>query len=72
MSTDIALSKLDLRTRNAIIACTLAARGDVERLKLLLEQEGTDPSKGDYDNRTPLHVAAEAGALTRNSGNHFS
>jgi hypothetical protein len=63
MDPDIALSKLDPKTRNAIIACTLAARGDVERLKLLLDMEGSDPAKGDYDNRTPLHVAAEAGVF---------
>lgn len=42
--------------------CTLAGNGDTERLKRWLRY-GADPSIGDYDRRTPLHLAAAEGHL---------
>ncbi|KAL3926549.1 MAG: hypothetical protein SGPRY_003248 [Prymnesium sp.] len=40
--------------------CDYAANGNVERLELLLDC-GLDPMACDYDQRTPLHLAASAG-----------
>ena len=37
--------------------CEYAAEGDAERIRLLAEN-GVDVSLGDYDDRTPLHLAA--------------
>ena len=37
--------------------CSFAATGDVENIRLLAEN-GVDVSLGDYDDRTPLHLAA--------------
>ena len=40
--------------------CSLAANGDVNRIKLLLEGK-CDPNAADYDRRTCLHLAASSG-----------
>jgi ankyrin repeat protein len=40
--------------------CDFASAGDVENLKLLLNN-GVDPNQGDYDRRTPLHLACAEG-----------
>jgi ankyrin repeat protein len=40
--------------------CDAASAGDLDTLKLILEH-GVDPNCGDYDSRTPLHLAAAEG-----------
>ena len=45
-----------------IAACTSAASGDLETISRLHVQ-GLDLNHGDYDKRTPLHLAAAAGHL---------
>jgi hypothetical protein len=42
--------------------CAAAAAGNVERLAELIAG-GAIPSQGDYDHRTPLHLAASDGRL---------
>jgi hypothetical protein len=37
--------------------CMAAQAGNIQEVKRLLHK-GEDPSKGDYDDRTPLHMAA--------------
>lgn len=41
---------------------TAAAEGDLDEVKALLEFGNVDLNQGDYDARTPLHLAASAGA----------
>jgi glutaminase len=43
-----------------IMACSCASTGDTEQLQRM-EILGTDLNKGDYDARTPLHLAASNG-----------
>lgn len=43
-----------------IAACNAASAGDLETLSKL-HDKGVDLNKGDYDNRTPLHVSCGAG-----------
>lgn len=43
-----------------IAACTSAASGDLETISRLHVQ-GLDLNSGDYDKRTPLHLASAAG-----------
>lgn len=45
-----------------VILCTLASKGDLEKLDLM-RQFGAYLSAYDYDFRTPLHVAASEGNL---------
>jgi glutaminase len=45
-----------------IAACTSAASGDLETISRLHVQ-GLNLNQGDYDKRTPLHLAAAAGHL---------
>ena len=40
--------------------CTVVAKGDSDLLRRLLTR-GVDPNSKDYDQRTPLHVAASQG-----------
>ena len=42
--------------------CAAAANGDTEAVRDLLS-DGTDVNSGDYDHRTPLHLAASEGLL---------
>mgnify|MGYP001217910321 CR=1 FL=1 len=42
--------------------CSLAASGDVNRIKLLLQGK-CDPNAADYDKRTCLHLAASSGNM---------
>ncbi|XP_038603462.1 60 kDa lysophospholipase isoform X1 [Tachyglossus aculeatus] len=44
------------------LACAAARTGDLEALDAILDM-GTDLSQGDFDGRTPLHVAAREGHL---------
>lgn len=43
--------------------CDAAAKNDVFRLKLLVEEDHCNASVADYDKRTPLHLAASEGAF---------
>ena len=44
--------------------CEAASRGDVARLERLISADGgNDVNLGDYDRRTPLHLAAAEGFL---------
>ena len=43
--------------------CDAAFCGDVARLRSSISDGGSDPNTGDYDRRTPLHVAASEGRL---------
>lgn len=43
-----------------MVACKAASINDVEALRVLMSK-GVDLNEGDYDNRTPLHIAAGAG-----------
>ena len=45
-----------------IAACTSAASGDLETI-MRLHVQGLDLNHGDYDKRTPLHLASAAGHL---------
>lgn len=45
-----------------IAANNAAASGDLETINRL-QIKGLDINKGDYDNRTPLHLAVSAGHL---------
>jgi hypothetical protein len=47
--------------RTVIAACQAASCGHVRILDLLLKRRIVTLEEGDYDNRTPLHVAAAAG-----------
>jgi glutaminase len=54
-----------LKTNKAMLddiirLCWAASVGDVDRVRSLV-QAGTDPGLGDYDGRTPLHLAASEG-----------
>ena len=42
--------------------CTASSEGDVARMRMLLSC-GVDPDEGDYDSRTPLHLACAAGKI---------
>ena len=43
--------------------CDSAARGELERLRAMVEREGYDVDLGDYDHRTAIHLAASEGML---------
>jgi len=60
-----ALTEAGLRTHEGEDAqrlCELAARGDIKGIKRLINMGG-HPSMGDYDGRTPVHLAAAEGKL---------
>ena len=46
-----------------VLACSAAARGDIEALERLI-QSGFSLEQGDYDGRTPLHIAAAEGQVS--------
>ncbi|KAL6077461.1 glucan synthase [Balamuthia mandrillaris] len=48
-------------TSASVILCGLAADGNMDTLKELLENTSVSPNTADYDGRTPLHLAAEEG-----------
>jgi glutaminase len=45
-----------------IASCTSAASGDLETI-IRLHVQGLDINAGDYDKRTPLHLASAAGHM---------
>ena len=56
------ISGLDYDAQLPLTLCSLAAKGDVQGIKTMITKVSTqDLSRGDYDNRTPLHLAAEEG-----------
>ena len=50
-------SLMNCNTDYSSVLCDCAARGDLERLKVLCNN-GVDVAEGDYDKRTPLHLSA--------------
>jgi ankyrin repeat protein len=48
--------------QTVIAACTSSASGDLETI-MRLHVQGLDLNSGDYDRRTPLHLASAAGHL---------
>eukprot|EP01112_Ceratiomyxa_fruticulosa_P017015 TRINITY_DN522_c0_g1_i1.p1 TRINITY_DN522_c0_g1~~TRINITY_DN522_c0_g1_i1.p1 ORF type:complete len:573 (-),score=121.31 TRINITY_DN522_c0_g1_i1:153-1871(-) len=46
-----------------LVLCSAASKGDLEMVKRLIESEQYDPNAGDYDGRTPLHLATEEGHI---------
>ena len=58
----VSISKSDQLMQLIVSGCSAAASGDVEVLNKLLGKRA-DLNKGDYDNRTPLHLAAATGHL---------
>jgi len=48
--------------QTVIASCTSAASGDLETI-IRLHVQGLDINSGDYDKRTPLHLAAAAGHM---------
>jgi len=60
-----ALSESALHTGNiedSMILCEAAAKGDIERVRYLVSL-GCNPNKGDYDDRTAIHLAAAEGQM---------
>lgn len=51
-----------LQAMLAVEMCQLTAAGDIVSLRALLES-GANPNCTDYDNSTPLHIAAERGHI---------
>lgn len=47
--------------KKAVDLIFAASKGDVAEVKKLLDGTGLDPNIGDYDQRTPLHVASSEG-----------
>ena len=52
-------AQIDTETSSGAL-CSAASTDDVEQLRRLVENKA-DVNKGDYDNRTPLHLAAAEG-----------
>lgn len=48
--------------QDIVAACSAAAGGDLETL-IKLHIKGVDLNKGDYDNRTPIHLASAIGHI---------
>jgi glutaminase len=53
---------MDVEMQNIVQSCSAAASGDIESLEKLL-RAGADLSLGDYDTRTPLHLASATGHM---------
>lgn len=49
--------------QTTIPACHYASLGDVAALKILADRTGYNFNDGDYDKRTPLHVACAFGKV---------
>lgn len=49
--------------QNIMAACTAAANGDIPTLEKLLYDEQVNLNQGDYDQRTPVHLATANGHL---------
>jgi len=64
VSKDVTRASRALSSMSNSIAeiCDAAARGDLEALQGIRD-EGVDMSAGDYDKRTPLHLAASEGLI---------
>lgn len=48
--------------QDIVSACSAAAGGDLDTLEKL-HTKGADLNRGDYDNRTPIHLASAIGHL---------
>lgn len=57
---DVTRKPFQTLIQTVIAACSCAANGDMEGISRLFNS-GVDLTKGDYDQRTPLHLAAAAG-----------
>jgi len=51
-----------IRRKLIVELCYASAEGDLDGMRRLVAQ-GADPNHGDYDGRTPLHLAASEGQL---------
>ena len=58
----VKVDEVDKEMQSIVASCSAAAGGDLETLENLLAN-GANLNKGDYDNRTPLHLAAATGHL---------
>ncbi len=58
--TDPRLQKNETMIQGVNMLCSAASRGDLNEIKLLVAR-GIDVNQGDYDSRTPLHLAASEG-----------
>ena len=47
---------------NPVLLCAAAGSGDLKGIQMILDSGG-NPNTGDYDHRTPLHLAAAEGHL---------
>ena len=59
---DVLTKPYSSEIRIAINACNCASIGDIEGISRI-EVMGIDLNTGDYDNRTPLHIASASGHL---------
>ena len=59
---ELGISKTIAESVFPVLACSAAARGDIEALERMIHG-GFSLEKGDYDGRTPLHIAAAEGQL---------
>lgn len=55
------LESISMDDAKALILCHLCAEGDLLTVMKLLSVQDVDINRGDYDNRTPLHLASEEG-----------
>jgi glutaminase len=59
---EIRKSAYQVQIKTVILACNAAVEGNLEVMKNL-KNLGVDLNLGDYDKRTPLHVAAASGQV---------
>lgn len=59
---DVTRKPFQTLIQTVIAACSCAANGDLEGISRLYNS-GVDLTRGDYDARTPLHLASAGGHL---------